>query len=285
MPFGSIIERIKEERKMFELRNILIYLYLGLQHLIHGRFKQAGPNFTGAFLRSYERIRDPFSANIVECNFCQWRGSKFRTYVSTVSTRENAVCPKCLSLERHREFLGIYNSVEPCLDKPKIRLLDIAPTKAFGDYCRAKGNVEYLSIDLKSQLAMRHMDLQNLELESNSFDCVVCYHVLDYLEDDSKGMSEIYRVLHTDGVAITQEGIDPSLKETLEWHKPIRDKEFRVRQYGPDFIDKWIAEGFITISVQTTTSDKSVFISTKSDNETATRLQNMVDTNVNLIRN
>lgn len=228
-----------------ELKNILIYFYLSVRHLFKGRPKESLYHLIGAFVRCYESIRDLVGKKRVTCNYCNWKGYAFKTIVSTVKLRRNAACPRCLSLDRHRTMLYFFEKIRSSvIKKDKIKVLDIAPNIAFSDYCKKDPKIDYLSIDLKSQYAMRHMDIQNIELESDWYDIIVCYHVLDYVSDDLKAMKEIFRVLNRNGIALTQEGIKADLKKTVEWGKPVQSEEYRIRQYGMDFFERWADAGF-----------------------------------------
>ncbi len=248
-----------------ELRNIAIYFYQSIILFFKARWHESYVNFMGACIRIFESFFDFFVRAKVKCNYCGWQGYKFRTFVGITNIRKNAVCPRCLSLERHREFLIIFNQVEKLIDKPGIKLLDIAPTKAFSDYCKKRNDIEYLSVDLSSQFAMYHMNLENLTFKNNSFDMIICYHVLDYLKDDSKGMSEIYRVLNPRGITITQEGVDLLLNKTIEWERPLKENSFRKRQYGLDFFKKWEKAGFRVSAIKSKDNNNITLISTKGE--------------------
>ena len=60
---------------------------------------------------------------------------------------------------------------------------------------RAVQNLEYLSIDLESPLAMKKMDITRLELPDASYDIIFCNHVFEHIPDDRAAMRELFRVL------------------------------------------------------------------------------------------
>ncbi|HLC15579.1 MAG TPA: class I SAM-dependent methyltransferase [Thermodesulfovibrionia bacterium] len=191
-----------------EIENLSIYLYFVLKGLIKGE-KEHVKTYMKAFnLRIRESIDDTIGPSNVRCNICGWKGNRFKTFVSSPPfIRHNAMCPRCLSLERHREFFEIFKETRTRCPE-HIKLLDIAPNYAFSQYCKKDPSIDYLSVDLKLKLAMRHMDIQALELESKLFDMVICFHVFDYVKNDKQGLKEIHRVLKDDGLAIIQEGVD-----------------------------------------------------------------------------
>lgn len=212
--------------------------------LVKGKLKESYFSFIGAFIRIGESIRDVIRKPTVTCNYCGWKGYRFKTLVSTVNLSKNAVCPNCLSLERHRKMLEVFKEVKNSMNLSNYTVLDIAPNIAFSNYCKAQKDIVYLSVDLQSQFAMKHMDIQNLDLSDETFDVIICYHVLDYVTDDLKGMREILRVLKKNGIAITQEGINFEIEKTIEWGKPIAHEKYRIRQYGKDFFERWQKAGF-----------------------------------------
>lgn len=247
-----------------EFRNIAIFCYLSITHFLKGRWSQSYANFKGALFRTYESFLDFFSKSKVKCNFCGWQGNRYRTFVGTTYIRRNAVCPSCLSLERHREFLIIFHQVEKLINKPKFKLLDIGPTKAFNDYCKKRSNIDYISIDLSSQFAMHHMDLENLTFDDSSFDLIICYQVLDYLNDYKKGISEIFRVLNVNGFTITHEIIDMSSTATIEFKSRIKENSFAQRRFGLDIINSWENAGFNVNAIKSK-DNNIILISSKEE--------------------
>ena len=250
-----------------EYFNIIIYFYISLRHLINAHFHESKAYFIGALWRSWEWISYPFLKLKVDCTFCGWKGPKFKTFVASTVLRHNALCPQCLSLERHREFLHLFHTVSRHSNQVPLTILDIAPTLAFSHYCQQDKDIDYLSVDLQSQFAMKHMNLENLTLPSNSYNVVVCYHVLDYLNNDTKGMSEIHRVLKDDGIAITQEGVDYKNPKTIEWKEALPENEYRIRQYGVDFFEKWGSVGFQYLLIDREGGYSPVLVSVKNSGQ------------------
>ena len=51
-------------------------------------------------------------------------------------------------------------------------------------------NLDYLSTDLNSPWADIKMDVHNIQFDDNSFDVVICNHVLEHVDDSDKVMRE-----------------------------------------------------------------------------------------------
>ncbi len=52
--------------------------------------------------------------------------------------------------------------------------------------------------------ADKHYDITKIEESDNSFDLIICYHILEHIEDDQAAMDELYRVLKKGGSCIIQ---------------------------------------------------------------------------------
>lgn len=181
-----------------------------------------------------------YRGNKVECPCCNKTFSLF-----LYSPYMSALCPYCLSFERYR-LLCKYLRDETDFGSRQIRLLDIAPTWCFQEFCRSFELVDYVSIDISSPIAMRKMDICNLTFEDESFDCIICYHVLEHIKDDRKALSEIYRVMRKGGWGIIQVPIH--IEKTVERRELSKEEAKEIckfpshlRAYGRDF--KQILEG------------------------------------------
>ncbi len=171
--------------------------------------------------------------------------------------RENVLSPGTLSLERHR-LLWLYLESETELFKKKeegtelIRLLHFAPEQAFYKRFRNLKTINYTTTDLNSPIADVKADICNLPFADNSFDLIICNHVLEHIPDDTKAMQELYRVLAPNGTAILQVPYKASLEITFE-DDSITDRKERarifgqydhVRIYGMDYFEKLQNIGF-----------------------------------------
>jgi SAM-dependent methyltransferase len=203
---------------------------------VRGRFTEAGAAIGVLGWRAVESLQDAGSAPQVSCAFCGWSGRRYRTFLAGTGWRRDAVCPSCLSLERHREFVALFRRLRP-LFGPRVRILDIAPTLAFSNLCRASADVDYVSLDRESRLAMLHADVEHLPFAGAVFDFVLCSHVLDYVTDDVGAMREIRQVLKDGGVAILEQTYLTD-RPTDEWGGPRHEQLDRIRQYGRDYPDR-----------------------------------------------
>ena len=123
-------------------------------------------------------------------------GKSFRKFLSYGydKLRKNALSPSTLSLERHR-LLWLYLTNETVLFERKVKLLHFAPEQAFHTRFKKLNNIQYDSIDINSPLAKIKADICDLPIKDNTYDFILCNHVLEHVLDDNKAMSELYRVL------------------------------------------------------------------------------------------
>jgi len=189
-----------------------------------------------------------YMGNQVTCPCCNHQFSSFASYGYV--KRPNVLCRWCLSLERHR---GLWLFLHQCTDvlQRNIKLLHFAPEHQLQELFKSKPNIDYLSADLDMPTAMVQMDITNITLPDNSFDVIICNHVLEHVPDDHKAMSELYRVLKPGGWAILQTPMSaqPLTIEDLTITDPReRERLFgqddHVRTYGADKKDRLEKAGF-----------------------------------------
>ncbi len=186
----------------------------------------------------------------VECPVCDGRFRKFMPYGYNM-VRENALCPKCLALERHR-LLWLYFKSRTGIFTDQLKVLHVAPEQCFHERFRRLKNLTYVTADLESPLADVKLDVQQMPFGNEEFDIVICNHVLEHVSDDRKAIAEIFRVLRPGGYAILQVPLDYSNEKTYEdasiTDPAEREKHFRqkdhYRMYGRDYLERLKEAGF-----------------------------------------
>lgn len=188
----------------------------------------------------------------VECPLC---GARYRRFVpyGYVDVRHNALCPRCLSLERHRllwlwltrekkilrpetnsfqpEEDFIHRATDP-LQFSEANFLHIAPevclSRKFEKILKPQN---YITADLESPLAKVKMDVQEIPFADETFDVVFCNHVLEHVADDRRALRELLRVTKTGGWGLLLSPVDDSRGETFE-DDSITDRDARTRIFG-----------------------------------------------------
>ena len=187
-----------------------------------------------------------------ECPICGSRYRRFMPY-GYVTSREDALCPHCLALERHR-MIWLWLKESSDLFEGYPRLLHIAPEVSLMRHFKRhyRDNRNYITADLESPLADLHFDVQNIPLEDESVDVIICNHLLEHVEDDRRAMAELYRILKHGGWGIMLVPEQRDRATTFE-DDTITDPDERTRLfgqydhrriYGRDYDERLRAAGF-----------------------------------------
>lgn len=185
-------------------------------------------------------------------------GKSFRKFLpyGYENPRENVLSPSTLSLERHR-LLWLFLKSETNFFNAQLKVLHFAPEQPFYKRFKKLKNLDYTTTDLNSPLADVKADICDLPFKSNTFDVILCNHVLEHIPNDIAAMSELYRVLKPGGWGVFQ--VPQDLKRELTFEdNSITDKNERtkifgqydhVRVYGRDYFEILRGMGFIVDEV------------------------------------
>lgn len=211
-----------------------------------------------------------FKGKNYECPFC---GGKYRKLlpggedlpffkknkIIGGGRRTNMLCPRCHSTDRDR-LIYYYLYSNALLSKSNISLLHIAPEPSLKKYLKKLSNIAYTCGDKfdkgydgfyydKDTISL---DLTSLSFSDNSFDIVICNHVLEHIVNEKQALNEIYRVLKPDGWAILQVPIASELVQTIEDNAESDEKRAllygqrdHIRLYGLDYLSRLKKHGFI----------------------------------------
>lgn len=165
--------------------------------------------------------------------------------------RRLAMCPVCDSSDRIR-LLYLFLKTWTNVYNDNIKLLHIAPEPPLEYIFKQQKNLDYLTADMNPEMVMEKMDITNIQYPENSFDAIVCNHVLEHIPNDQKAMTELYRILKPDGWAILQVPFSKISDKTFEDSKVTspedRERIFgqtdHVRIYGKDYNDRLKKAGF-----------------------------------------
>ena len=196
------------------------------------------------------------------CNFCQGSYDRFipdgehfevlKTHnVLAAGYRENCLCPDCGSKDRERNLYAFLIQKTKVFSSD-IKMLHIAPEKNLKSVFEQCDSINYINGDLNDKLADCRVDITEIPFEDNTFDVLICNHVLEHVPDDALAMREIQRVLKPGGFAILQVPLSLSLEKTIEdpsIQDPVeKEKRFgqfdHVRIYGKDYFSRLENAGF-----------------------------------------
>lgn len=177
------------------------------------------------------------------CLLCESQLSSFLVFGNVVP-RPSAWCPVCGSLERHRLIWMFLQQQTDLLESHPKTLLHVAPEGILETKFRQYAHIDYISADLNNPQAMVKMDITDIQYPENSFDVILCSHVLEHVPDDRQAMREFNRVLKPDGFAILMVPItaERTFEDSSVTSPEERERMFgqydHVRKYGLDFEDR-----------------------------------------------
>jgi len=174
----------------------------------------------------------------------KWTGSDFDQFW----------CPFCRSHDRERHLLLFFEKLRFFERLTGSAILHFAPEKWVSHRIEACRPARYVKGDLNpSRKGVERIDVTEIPYPDESFDWVLCNHVLEHVPDDAKALRELYRVLKRGGLAILQTPFASGLEKTLEDADEVNTDEKRmafygqedhVRLYGRDLFDRIRAAGF-----------------------------------------
>jgi SAM-dependent methyltransferase len=165
--------------------------------------------------------------------------------------KRTVLCPVCNSSDRIRLIYLFLKYETPLFSKPH-HLLHIAPEPSLQRIFENSKSIQYLTADLNPEGVMETMDITHIDHPDNTFDAIICNHVLEHIEEDSLAMQELLRVLKPGGWAILQVPLSCVLEKTFE-DTTVRSEQERekifgqkdhVRIYGKDYVDRLKLAGF-----------------------------------------
>jgi len=169
--------------------------------------------------------------------------------------RQKAACPRCGSVERHRLLWIFLQRKTDLFKRAAGKMLHVAAEPCFESRFKKAFGRNYVTADLYNPDAMVKMDITGIQYPNESFDIVICNHVLEHVSDDLKAIREFYRVLKKGGWAILLVPI-ADIDKTYEDFSINTDagrlaafgQADHVRKYGKDYIERLKSADF-TVSV------------------------------------
>ena len=174
-----------------------------MKHIISWVLRNIPRKFIQLFAHRLIKIYSLFlKGDKVYCPVCDHKFSTFLPY-GRLNPRQNALCPSCLSLERHR-LMHLFLKTETDFYTSNPRVLHVAPEYCFIDRFEKHLGENYITADIESPLAKVKMDLHDIPFEDNTFDAIIMIAVIHHLDpaEHINVLSEISRVLKLHGRAL-----------------------------------------------------------------------------------
>jgi SAM-dependent methyltransferase len=210
-----------------------------------------------SFIRSLVSSR--YKGGNYLCNICGFQMSKF-----IILENGNKLCPKCGSLPRTRR---LYEFLYEEVGINGKSILHFSPSKAMSSRIGGLGPESYTTTDFEGEFeAQEKIDITDINKEDNSYDIVICYHVLEHIENDEKAMSELYRIVKHGGRCLIQTPFKEG--ETYE-DNSIKDPGDRLVHFGQeDHVRIYSVDGLMErLIICGFEVSKRHFTSTKEDSQ------------------
>jgi hypothetical protein len=153
-------------------------------------------------------------------------------------------------VREHEEAYGaaVFTGVWPSLGRgravawyyenhpPTGRVLHVAPEPEAESLFR-RLPIEYHTMGLGADTDLAE-DITELDIESESYDLVVCHRVLEHVFDEDAALAELRRILRPGGVLNVSVPESMHLSDALEWCIPDITHHGHYRHYGRDFASR-----------------------------------------------
>jgi SAM-dependent methyltransferase len=168
---------------------------------------------------------------------------------------ETYSCVSCGASDRERlaaYWINLQLKTNKLSDKT--RIIHFAPEAALSVKLRALNFEIYHTADLLMDGCDFKIDMMHMPFEDESYDFVICSHVLEHVEDDSQAIRELYRITRKGGDGIIMAPIIMGLDKTIE-DSTVRDEANRWRLFGQndhvrayahdDYVNKIRSSGYL----------------------------------------
>nr|WP_255452619.1 methyltransferase domain-containing protein [Aquimarina sp. RZ0] len=112
------------------------------------------------------------------------------------------------------------------------KVLHFSPSRCLYRRLKQKKGLQYYSSDFENEfIADHHYDITKIPVEDNFFDFIICYHILERIQNDKLAIQELYRVLKTNGTILIQTPFKDG--QTYE-NDTITSPEDRLKHFGQE---------------------------------------------------
>lgn len=144
------------------------------------------------------------------------------------NVRQDVLCPSCTSLPRHRILASWCLSHKEALVGKDI--LYFAPEPGMVRWLISQ-KIKYTTADLFDEFTDLRLDIQATGLPDDSYDVVICNHVLEHVDNYMTALKEVRRILRPGGILICSVPISPDV-ELVDEDPSVVTAEERLVRYG-----------------------------------------------------
>lgn len=158
-----------------------------------------------------------------QCTVCS---KKLKSFIKLKNN--DLLCPFCGSIARNRRLWDTLHSKHSLQGN----ILHFSPSRNIYRKLKSRTDISYITSDYEDEfIADYHFDITNIEQKDASFDTIICYHVLEHIQEDTKAMQELYRVAKPNGTIFIQ---TPFKEGTIYENDTITSLEDRLKHFGQE---------------------------------------------------
>lgn len=163
-----------------------------------------------------------YAGSKFQCNLCKYN---LRHFVK--KSNQDLLCPNCGSLSRSRR---LYKTL---IEFPiKGEVLHFSPPKYLASKFKKMESINYYTSDLVGEFDSEYQfDMTSIALDDQIFDFIICYHILEHIENDILAMKELYRILKPDGCIFIQ---TPLKEGEIYEDEGVKSKKMRKLAFGQE---------------------------------------------------
>lgn len=226
------------------------------------------------FIECIDDLGKSFASKSRKCPCCgnevmyhplsDYYGEKLARYGVTTQAENETLneeeysCPNCGASDRDRLIVSFLEKEGLQEAAEGLRLLQIAPAAAISRWINKKcPHIQYDTTDLYMDHVTFHSDIMDMHMiPDETYDVIICSHVLEHVQDDRKALSELKRTLKPEGKVLFLVPVD--LNATCideEWGLPEAENWRRFgqgdhcRRYDKSGLVKRLEEQFFVHSL------------------------------------
>jgi len=147
---------------------------------------------------------------------------------------ENFFCPYCHCFDRERHLSMYFDKLDLWSRMTGSSVIHFAPEESLVKRVTSQNPGRYVKADLVPRSSdIERIDITAIPYPSDSFDFLICNHVLEHVRDDRLALSEIFRILKPGGYAILQTPYSFFLSRSF-CDSSINTDALRLRYYGQE---------------------------------------------------
>ncbi len=118
---------------------------------------------------------------------------------------DNFYCMYCDSFDRERHLFLFFDALKMWELFKEAEVIHFAPEKNLSEKIRTISPKKYITADLDVyEDNMEKIDITKIPYAENTFDILLCNHVLEHVPDYTSAITELYRIIKPGGTAIIQ---------------------------------------------------------------------------------